>query len=102
MWKFYCVRYRTAQLYVLSLNPETTSFIQDKVCRVTNSTNDAILSHLNSLGISDVGSVFVNLNASQLYEQSVTRSECQLTDMGALCVETGTHTGRSAQNTIWS
>ena len=56
----------------------------------------AIISNLNELGIKSPSSILANQQAPELYEMSIERSECRLTDMGALCVETGTHTGRSA------
>jgi len=69
-------------------------------------------SHLTTLGCNNPGSVIANLQAAELYEESMRRNEASLTDCGALSVETGTHTGRSAQdkfvvkddttsNTIW-
>jgi len=65
---------------------------------VTESGTNAIKSNLNELGIKSLGSVLANQQAAELYELSIARSECTLTNMGALCVETGTHTGRSAQD----
>lgn len=65
---------------------------------MTTLSNDKISAHLTSLGMSHVGSLFSNFGNSELYEASISRNECQLTDKGALCVETGKHTGRSAQD----
>ena len=65
---------------------------------MTESRTNAIKNNLNELGIKSLGSVLANQQAAELYELSIARSECTLTDMGALCVETGTHTGRSAQD----
>jgi len=79
---------------------------------VSNSSKDAILENLKSLGVTSPAAVFENQTAPHLYEASIAREECRITDMGALCVETGVHTGRSAQdkftvrddvteNTVW-
>ncbi|MEM9331575.1 MAG: phosphoenolpyruvate carboxykinase [Pseudomonadota bacterium] len=57
-----------------------------------------ILGHLTKLGISEPGPLHTNLQAAELYEASIQRSECKLTRTGALSVETGVHTGRSAQD----
>ncbi len=59
---------------------------------------EAIKSHRNRLGIDNPGTLYVNQEAAELYEASLSRSESCLTDMGALSVETGAHTGRSAQD----
>ena len=70
----------------------------EKGLKVTNLTVDAISANLNELGIKSLGTVLANQQASELYELSLARSESRLTNMGALCVETGSHTGRSAQD----
>ncbi len=53
---------------------------------------------LTNLGITKPGTVFSNQKAPELYEESIMREESQLTNAGALRVETGVHTGRSAQD----
>jgi len=79
---------------------------------VSTSGQETILANLKTLGVDSPKSVFANQIAPELYEASIARDECQITDMGALCVETGVHTGRSAQdkfvvrdsvteNTVW-
>ena len=54
--------------------------------------------HLASLGCADPGPINANQQAAELYEASLARGESRLTDKGALSVETGVHTGRSAQD----
>ena len=58
----------------------------------------SIQQHLKKLGISKPGPLHINQQAAELYEASVSRQESRLTDAGALSVETGAHTGRSAQD----
>ena len=69
-------------------------------------------SPITSSGLSDLGNVFYNLEAPQLYEESIRRGEAQIAKGGALVAETGQHTGRSpkdkffvrdalTENTIW-
>lgn len=65
---------------------------------MTETITNAIKKNLNDLGIKSIGNLLANQQAAELYEHSIARSECTLTNMGALCVETGTHTGRSAQD----
>lgn len=57
-----------------------------------------ILDHLATLGCENPGTIMANQQAAELYEASLSRNESQLTDCGALSVETGVHTGRSAQD----
>ena len=57
-----------------------------------------IISELEEFGLKSPGDVHANLIASGLYEAALVRNEAQLTDKGALRVETGAHTGRSAQD----
>ena len=73
-------------------------FVDKKESTVTDTCVAAITNYLENLGIVSPGAVFANQLAPELYEASISRSECKLTDMGALCVETGVHTGRSAQD----
>lgn len=49
-------------------------------------------------GLSDLGAVSWNDGFPVLVEEAVARREGRLTAFGALCVETGAHTGRSAQD----
>jgi len=63
---------------------------------VARENNPSIVEYLQNLGIRSLGRVHANLPEPELYEASIARNEARLTDMGALCVETGEHTGRSA------
>ena len=67
---------------------------------------------LAKFGFSGLEAVYWNYGAPQLYEQSISRNEGRIAKGGALVVETGQHTGRSAadkfvvrtdetENTIW-
>lgn len=57
---------------------------------------NVISSHrLGSLGLGGDGTVFWNLNAAQLYEESIRRGETRMAAGGALVALTGSHTGRS-------
>lgn len=58
---------------------------------VFNSNND-----LTNFGFSKLDCVNWNLTAPYLYEEALARGECQIAEGGALVVETGLHTGRSA------
>jgi phosphoenolpyruvate carboxykinase (ATP) len=49
-------------------------------------------------GIKTIGNVHYNLNAAELYEHAVRRSEAHVSAHGALVAKTGTHTGRSAKD----
>jgi phosphoenolpyruvate carboxykinase (ATP) len=53
---------------------------------------------LENYGISDPASVAWNLNAPELYELVVRRTEGVISDHGALIVDTGEHTGRAAKD----
>lgn len=53
---------------------------------------------LSALGLEGFGSVKWNLLEPQLYEDAISRGEARLAAGGALVVETGQHTGRSAQD----
>ncbi len=57
-----------------------------------------IKKHLAELGLGEPGNILANLTSPQLYEASIERSESMITDAGALRVETGVHTGRSAED----
>ncbi|XBQ15184.1 MAG: phosphoenolpyruvate carboxykinase [Oceanicaulis sp.] len=67
---------------------------------------------LSDLGVSGVAKLNVNWSEEALYEEAVRRGEGRVAKGGALVVETGQHTGRSArdkftvrdedtENTIW-
>jgi phosphoenolpyruvate carboxykinase (ATP) len=53
---------------------------------------------LNYLGVENVGAVRANLTEAALYEEALRRSEGRVAKGGALVVETGLHTGRSAKD----
>ena len=49
-------------------------------------------------GFRKLKAVYWNLEAPQLYEESLRRGESELARGGALCADTGTHTGRSPKD----
>ncbi|WP_099559133.1 phosphoenolpyruvate carboxykinase [Hartmannibacter diazotrophicus] len=51
-----------------------------------------------SFGLKGVSNIYFNLEAPALYEESLRREEGFIAKGGALSVETGAHTGRSAQD----
>ena len=53
---------------------------------------------LGNYGITDLSKVYWNLNADELYEIIEARGEGIITKDGAVVVETGEHTGRSAND----
>ena len=53
---------------------------------------------LEAIGIFKQKKLICNLTAPELYEESIRRNESKITSAGALSVETGFHTGRSAQD----
>ncbi len=53
---------------------------------------------LDEMGFSDLKSVHWNYSEPQLYKESLSRNEAELTAGGALVAYTGQHTGRSAQD----
>ncbi len=53
---------------------------------------------LDGLGIHDAAMVAWNLSTPRLYEEALARREAQLSEGGALVVNTGVHTGRSAND----
>ena len=53
---------------------------------------------VDTVGLSDLGHVYYNLNEPQLYQQALSRGEAVVTAQGALRALTGQHTGRSAQD----
>ncbi len=67
---------------------------------------------LTSIGLGNVASEFWNLTPAELVEETVFRGEGELTDTGALAIDTGEFTGRSpkdkftvcdakTENTVW-
>ncbi len=52
----------------------------------------------DKFGFRDLAGVHWNLGAPQLYEQAVARGEATLVEGGAICAETGAHTGRSPKD----
>lgn len=59
---------------------------------------DTINLHFSEMGLETTGRIHANQQAAELYEISLARGESELTSMGALRVETGEHTGRSAED----
>jgi phosphoenolpyruvate carboxykinase (ATP) len=66
----------------------------------------------DKLGFKDLAAVHWNLTAPSLYEHSISRREAAVVQGGAICAETGAHTGRSpkdkhtvvdklTENTVW-
>ena len=51
-----------------------------------------------TFGLSGARTVHWNLTEPELYEFAISRREAELTAGGALCAETGTHTGRSPKD----
>ena len=51
-----------------------------------------------AIGFGDAARVFYNLTPSELYEQTIRRGETVLTADGAICADTGQHTGRSPKD----
>ena len=66
----------------------------------------------DTFGLKDVGAVHWNLTEAPLYEHAIRNGEATIVAGGALCAETGHHTGRSpkdkhtkvdqlTENTVW-
>jgi len=55
-------------------------------------------STLSAHGITATGRVFSNPSVTVLYEHAITRGDARLADGGPMVVDTGKHTGRSAQD----
>ena len=66
----------------------------------------------DKFGFKDLGAVHWNLTAPALYEHAIAAREAAIVQGGALCAETGVHTGRSpkdkhtvvdalTENTVW-
>ncbi|MBN9438361.1 phosphoenolpyruvate carboxykinase [Bosea sp. (in: a-proteobacteria)] len=66
----------------------------------------------DKFGLQRLKAVYWNLEAARLYEESLKRGESQIARGGALCADTGSHTGRSpkdkfvvrdalTENTVW-
>ena len=53
---------------------------------------------LDNYGITEAANVYWNLNTPELYEEIARRNEGLLSNHGALLVDTGEHTGRSAKD----
>ena len=53
---------------------------------------------VESFGFKNLRSVFYNLEAPQLYEESIRRGESEIAAGGAIVAETGVHTGRSPKD----
>ena len=53
---------------------------------------------IDRFGLEETGVVFYNLQAAELYEHAARNDEARISAGGALVVETGSHTGRSAQD----
>ena len=51
-----------------------------------------------AIGLGDAARVHYNFNPGQLYEESIRRGEAVLTADGAICADTGQHTGRSPKD----
>jgi phosphoenolpyruvate carboxykinase (ATP) len=54
--------------------------------------------NLSAHGIRQRGEVFRNASTSTLYEHAIARGEARIAEGGPLVVDTGVHTGRSAQD----
>jgi len=52
----------------------------------------------DTFGFRALASVYWNLEAARLYEESLKRGESQISQGGALCADTGSHTGRSPKD----
>ncbi|MDZ4723074.1 MAG: phosphoenolpyruvate carboxykinase (ATP) [candidate division Zixibacteria bacterium] len=53
---------------------------------------------LDKLGMTNLKTIYWNLPAASLYEEIVFRNEGQITEGGAITVDTGQHTARAAQD----
>ncbi|MEF3280457.1 MAG: phosphoenolpyruvate carboxykinase (ATP) [Elusimicrobiota bacterium] len=53
---------------------------------------------MNAIGLNTKGKIFVNLNEAELYEHIIKNDEGVILNTGAVCVNTGKHTARSAQD----
>ena len=67
---------------------------------------------VDTFGLKNLKTVYWNLEAARLYEESLKRGESRISRGGALAADTGTHTGRSpkdkfvvkdalTENTVW-
>ncbi len=56
----------------------------------------AVVEALARFGFEQPGAIFADLTAPHLYEHAISRGEAKIAEGGALAVETGQHTGRSA------
>ena len=62
------------------------------------STERNLRDGLDAIGVQTTADIFFNLSSAQLVEHAVKRGEGRLAKDGPLVVETGKHTGRSAQD----
>ena len=53
---------------------------------------------LESIGLRNTGQVYRNLPVPELLEHAIVRNEGVLASSGALCIETGSYTGRSPKD----
>ena len=61
-------------------------------------TTVATDSHISIQSIKETNNLKYNLSTEELIEESLKRSEAKLSSTGALCAETGAHTGRSPKD----
>ena len=52
----------------------------------------------DKFGFKDLAAVHWNLTAPTLYEDAISRREAAVVQGGAICAETGAHTGRSPKD----
>ncbi|MBF2049644.1 MAG: phosphoenolpyruvate carboxykinase (ATP) [Elainella sp. C42_A2020_010] len=71
----------------------------DSVSNPTNlGVDPSVSASLLALGMKNLGQVYRNLAVPALVEHALRRGEGQLSNSGALCVETGKYTGRSPKD----
>ena len=61
-------------------------------------TYNASTDYLKSYGINNPKAIYLNMPTEALYEEAIKRGEGHVVKGGAMVFETGTHTGRSAQD----
>ena len=80
-------------------NPSGPSFAIPLVATMHSDVQAALnWCNLADLGVKQAQQIYCNLSVPQLVEHAIQRGEGQLTDTGALCIETGKYTGRSPQD----
>jgi phosphoenolpyruvate carboxykinase (ATP) len=72
--------------------------MEETMDRPNDETAARIAAWIDSFGIAEPAALHANLEAPQLYEFAIRRGEARIAQGGALAVETGQHTGRSAQD----